>query len=62
VENVDVVEEIQERTERLVLERQQLRSIGALRRRLEANRLELVRAHWELSQALIERHTGKKAA
>jgi hypothetical protein len=59
---VDAVEQIQERTERLVRERQQLRSMGAVRRRLEANRLELVRAHWELSQALIERHAGKKAA
>lgn len=59
---MDAVEEIQERTERLVRERQQLRSMGAVRRRLEANRLELVQAHWELSHALIERYAGKKAA
>jgi hypothetical protein len=59
---VDAVEDIQKRTERLVRERQQLRSAGAVRRRLEANRLELVRAQWALSTALIERHVGKKAA
>jgi hypothetical protein len=56
------VEEIQKRTEQLVRRRQQLRSMGAVRGRLEANRLELVRAQWALSAALIERHTGKKAA
>jgi hypothetical protein len=59
---VDAVEEIRERTERLVLERQQLRGAGAARRQLETNRLELVRAQWALSAALIERHVGKKAA
>ena len=58
---MDAVEEIQERTERLVRERQQLRSMDAVHRRLEANRLELVRAHRELSQALIERHAGPPA-
>jgi hypothetical protein len=59
---VDAVEQIQERTDRLVRERQQLRRTGAVRRRLEANRLELVRAQWALSAALIERYAGKKAA
>ena len=38
---MDAVEEIQERTERLVRERQQLRSMDAVHRRLEANRLDL---------------------
>jgi hypothetical protein len=59
---VDAVDEIRNRTERLVLERQLLRSAGAARRQLEANRLELVRAQWALSAALIERYAGKKAA
>jgi hypothetical protein len=59
---MDALDEIRERTERLVLERQRLRSAGAARRQLEANRLELVRAQWALSAALIERHVGKKAA
>jgi hypothetical protein len=38
-----VVDELREVIERLVRERQQLRSAGASRRRLEANRLELIR-------------------
>jgi Ca2+/H+ antiporter len=42
---MDAVEEIRDRTERLVRERQQLRGTGAVRCELEANRLELVRAH-----------------
>jgi hypothetical protein len=59
---MDPVEEIQKRTEQLVRRRQQLRSMGAVRGRLEANRLELVRAQWALSAALIERYAEKKAA
>lgn len=60
-ENV-VVEELRELIERLVRERQQLRSAGASRRRLEANRLELIRAQWSLSGALMERYRGREAA
>ena len=60
-ENV-VVEELRELIERLVRERQQLRSAGASRRRLEANRLELIRAQWALSGALLERYGGREAA
>jgi hypothetical protein len=56
------VEELSELIERLVRERQQLRGAGAAHRRLEANRLELIRAHWALSGALIERHRGSQAA
>jgi hypothetical protein len=56
------VEELRELIERLVRERQQLRSAGASRRRLEANRLELIRAQWALAGALIERHRGSEAA
>jgi hypothetical protein len=59
---MDAVEEIRDRTERLVRERQQLRGMGAVRCELEANRLELVRAQWALSAALIERYVGKRAA
>ena len=57
-----VVEELRELIERLVRERQQLRSAGASRRRLEANRLELIRAQWALAGALLERYGGREAA
>jgi hypothetical protein len=57
-----VVEDLRELTDRLVRERQRLRGAGAVRRRLEANRLELIRAQWALSAALIERHRGSAAA
>jgi hypothetical protein len=40
----------------LVAERQQLRERGASEKALERNRLQLARAQWELSHALIERH------
>jgi hypothetical protein len=57
-----VVEELRELIERPVRERQQLRSAGASRRRLEANRLELIRAQWALAGALMERYRGREAA
>jgi hypothetical protein len=56
------VEELRDLIERLVRERQQLRSAGASRRRLEANRLELIRAQWALAGALMERYRGREAA
>lgn len=40
----------------LVSERQQLRDCGASETALEKNRIQLVRAQWELGHALIERH------
>jgi hypothetical protein len=40
----------------LTAERQKLRDEGASGARLERNRIKLVRAQWELSHALIERH------
>jgi hypothetical protein len=57
-----VVEELRESIERIVRERQQLRSAGASRRRLEANRLELIRAQWALAGALMERYGARQAA
>jgi hypothetical protein len=57
-----VVEDLRESIERLVRERQQLRTAGASRRRLEANRFELIRAQWALASALMERHGGREAA
>jgi hypothetical protein len=40
----------------LVAERQQLRDRGASATALERNRLQVARAQWELSHALIDRH------
>jgi hypothetical protein len=51
-----VVEELQEQIAGLVSERQDLRTVGASNASLEQNRLQLVRSHWDLSLALIERH------
>jgi hypothetical protein len=56
------VEQLQQLTARLAQERQQLRGAGARPRLLEFNRRELVRAQWALSQALITRYAGDKAA
>jgi hypothetical protein len=52
-----LVEELQERIAELVCERQDLRAFGASREWLERNRVQLVRSQWDLSHALIERHT-----
>ena len=50
------VEELQQKIDRLTVERQDLRSSGAERARLEENRAELVAAQWSLAHALIARH------
>ena len=54
------VEDLVSRIADLVLERQSLRADGADSPLLERNRLALVRAHQDLSFALIERHCPPK--
>jgi hypothetical protein len=55
------VEDLVSRIADLVLERQSLRSHGAESLLLERNRVELVRAHQDLSYALIHRYCPPKA-
>ena len=50
------VEVLQERIGQLAAQRQDLRAERAERETLEQNRLEIARAQWELSHALIERY------
>jgi hypothetical protein len=50
------VEELQAHIAGLVDKRQELRTVGASRRLLEQNRLELVRSQHDLSHALIRRY------
>jgi hypothetical protein len=50
------VEDLMGQIGALTAERQRLREGGANSVRLERNRIKLVRAQWELSHALIERH------
>jgi hypothetical protein len=54
------VEELVSHIADLVLERQSMRAGGAKSALLERNRLELVRAHQDLSYALIDRHHRPK--
>jgi hypothetical protein len=56
------IEELQDLGERLARERQELRAVGASKRRLEANRRQLIRAQWALSAELIARYCDKEAA
>jgi hypothetical protein len=55
------VEELIHRIAELVLERQSLRAHGIDSGLLEQNRIDLVRAHQDLSVALIARHCPPKA-
>ena len=55
------VEDLISRISTLVLERQALRNTDAHVLLLERNRSELVRAHQDLSRALIARHLPPKA-
>jgi len=59
--NPATVEALVSRIADLVLERQSLRARGDDSPLLERNRLELVRAHQDLSYALIDRHCPPKA-
>jgi hypothetical protein len=56
------VEDLIGRIADLVLQRQSMRADGVDSAMLEHNRLELVRAHHDLSFALIERHCPPKTA
>lgn len=56
------VEDLIGRIADLVLQRQSMRADGADSAILEFNRQELVRAHHDLSYALIERHCPPKPA
>jgi hypothetical protein len=56
------VEALLARIDGLARERQDLRGRHAAPGALERNRLGLVRAQWELSHALIERHAPQVAA
>ena len=56
------VESLLVRINALARERQDLRGRGASSRSLERNRLAIVRAHWALSRALIERHLSPAPA
>jgi|Tabmets5t2r1_1033131.scaffolds.fasta_scaffold08392_2 hypothetical protein len=56
------VEDLVGRIADLVLQRQSMRAEGVDSALLEHNRLELVRAHQDLSYALIERHCPPKPA
>jgi hypothetical protein len=55
------VEELVSHIAELVLQRQSMRAGGAESALLEINRLALVRAHQDLSYALIDRHHRPKA-
>jgi len=56
VMNATEVESLRERIGELVRERQELRTMGADRRSLEWNRVQLARRQSELGRALIEQH------
>jgi hypothetical protein len=56
------VEFLRERISCLCLERQSLRARGAGAVALERNRVQIARAQWQLSYALIERYLAAPAA
>jgi hypothetical protein len=56
------VEHLLERIASLALERQTLRARGAGSTALERNRVQIARAQWQLSYALIERYVAPPAA
>ena len=46
----------------LVVERQELRAVGSPGAAIESNRVQLVRAQWELAYALIDEHVHEAPA
>ena len=54
--------EIHEQVAALVVRRQELRAQGASRDELEHNRVELLRAQWDLSHAFIARNVSAARA
>jgi hypothetical protein len=60
--NRHTVEVLADQLSELVAERQQLRAIGAPPAGIERNRLQIARAQWELSHALIDRYLPAEPA
>jgi hypothetical protein len=56
------VESLVARLEELALEREELHSSNARPAALERNRIAIARTQWELSHALIDRHSHQPAA
>jgi hypothetical protein len=59
--NQETVESLNLRISGLCAERQALRTTGAGETALERNRVQLARAQWQLSHALIDRYLPKPA-
>ena len=57
----ETVESLTQHISTLTTERQALRTSGASETVLERNRVQIARAQWELSYALIERYLPKSA-
>ncbi len=57
----ETVELLTQRISTLTTERQALRTNGATETALERNRVQIARAQWELSYALIERYLPSSA-
>jgi hypothetical protein len=57
----ETVESLTQRISTLTTERQALRTNGATETALEGNRVQIARAQWELSYALIERYLPNPA-
>jgi hypothetical protein len=57
----ETVESLTQQISALTTERQALRTNGATETALERNRVQIARAQWELSYALIERYLPSSA-
>ena len=56
------MESLAARIAELVAERQELRAAGSPPAAIERNRVQLVRAQWELAHALIDEHLSETPA